>query len=402
MFILASMFIAIVALVAGSSFNDAGNRQHITYLTGKVDVRFEPGYYWSGIGSTVVTYPNNITISFMENEASTEIDDENVMEMGRDSIVFGLDGSTAYIRSVVLFELPYDKEDMMRIHQRHKSPEGLCRKLLGPHAKACLQSSGQLMSAEAHYTGGKAAMINDYKDQLANGMFLLIEKDTTIIDSLDNSQRRTTQYRKAVSNGKVLRVKSAVADWGITLGDATITDTRYSDQVMKRLERKQIAATEASIARQELLTAEQRKMTAKAQGEQKLTEIEYQQKQEQTKQVVAAETQVMLAKQDLAKQEIARQAAEKEAAKIKTLADAKAYEKKRIMEADGGLEFKGKIWLANQEAWAKAFGDYQGNLTPSYYVAGRDGTSGNAGIQFMEIMAAAASKDLMFNPKMTK
>jgi hypothetical protein len=43
------------------------------------------------------------------------------------------------------------------------------------------------------------------------------------------------------------------------------------------------AATKSAISKQELMTAQQQTLTAKAKGEQALVEIEYQQKQEQTK-----------------------------------------------------------------------------------------------------------------------
>ena len=48
------------------------------------------------------------------------------------------------------------------------------------------------------------------------------------------------------------------------------------------LKKKIDAATMASVSKQRLMTAEQQKLTAKAEGERKLTEIEYVQKQEQT------------------------------------------------------------------------------------------------------------------------
>lgn len=398
--------LAILLLVGitGIGYNDSGNREVITAPGGKQWVRYKPGIYYAMPGSTVQTWPNNITIASTASEASDHVDDDNVMELGPDSITFGLDGSVAYVKSVVQFELPMDEDQMIFINNYHKSPEGLCRRRLAPYTKTCLQSCGQLLSAESHYSGGKALMISEYKDQLANGIYILAPHDTVFKDTLEGTERKALIYTKQWnSKGKLVRDYSSILAVGITLGDATITDVRYGAVVMDRIKRKQASAAEAAISRQDLITAEQRRLTAKAQGEQRLTEIEYKQRQLQTIKVVEAQTLVEVAKQDLAKQEIARQAAVKEAEKIKTLADAKAYEKKRIMEADGGLELKAATWLKAQEAWAVAFGAYSGALVPTYMIAGRDGTSNtNAGLQFMEVMAANAAKDLMFNPKATK
>lgn len=72
-----------------------------------------------------------------------------------------------------------------------------------------------------------------------------------------------------------------------------------------------------------------------------MVEIEYQQKQDQTKQVVEAQTKVKVAEQDKLQQKIAYEGARLlKAKKIKEMADANAYARQRIMQADGALEMK--------------------------------------------------------------
>jgi hypothetical protein len=248
-----------------------------------------------------------------------------------------------------------------------------------------------------HYGGGRAQMAQDYLDQLKNGAFLLSVQETNSYDSIEKISKKI--YAVAIqrdSKGNNKRKFSSIKEYSISVADAQITQVDYEEAVDKMLQKKIQAATDASVSRQQLMTAQQKQLTAEAQGKQKLVEIEYVQKQEQTKQVVAAQTQVELAKQDLTKQEIARQAAEKEAAKIKTLADAEAYARQRVMTADGALDKKLATYEKVQGMWAKAFGEYKGSFVPQFQTGG--GGGGNA-LNFMEIMGAKAAKDLSLELK---
>lgn len=105
------------------------------------------------------------------------------------------------------------------------------------------------------------------------------------------------------------------------------------------------------------------------------------------KESISIETKIETLKAELAD-------AEKEAAKIKTLADANAYEKQRTIQADGALTQKlDKLYDINK-VWAEAFSNYKGNIVPSTVMGGSAGSSGNAFQQFMDIQNAKAIKDL--------
>ena len=145
------------------------------------------------------------------------------------------------------------------------------------------------------------------------------------------------------------------------------------------------------------MTAQQQTLTTKAKGEQALVEIEYQQKQEQTKQVVEAETRVKVAEQDRLQQRIAYEAAILEAKKIKELADAEAYSKSKIMQADGDLEMKLKAQVEVQRVWADAFSKYTGAVVPQFQTGG--GPTANGALNFMDIMTAKTAKDFALDLK---
>jgi hypothetical protein len=182
------------------------------------------------------------------------------------------------------------------------------------------------------------------------------------------------------------------------VADASIIDADYEKKVDEKLAKIIEAATKSAVSRQELMTAQQQALTAKAKGEQALVEIEYQQKQDQTKQVVEAETKVKVAEQDKLQQKIAYDGAILEAKKIKELADANAYAKARLMQADGALEVKARTWLEAQKYWADAFGKYTGNIAPQIQ-SGYSPSGNNAAVNFMEVIANKAALDLAFDLK---
>jgi hypothetical protein len=379
------------------SYNDAGERTVVEQYDGKQFVQYSPGIYWAGLFAKERSWPNQISVSYQADAADMDLKDGTI-EIGKQTIRFGGDATSANVSGIVQYILPMDEKEMIEMHNTHRTPQSLVQKRLAPYTKECLQSSAQLMSSEAHYSGGRAQMAQDFQDQLKNGVFILKTVDKVVYDSLEKENKRIYETNPLIDkNGNPKRKVSSIKEYGITVADAAITDVDYEERVDAMLAKKIDASTKASVAKQELLTAQQQQLTAKAKGEQKLVEIEYQQKQEQTKQVVAAQTQVELARQDLAKQEIARQAAEKEAAKIKVLADAEAYAKQRVMAADGALDKKLKAYVEIEKAKWEAFSKYQGNMVPMYQ--GGAGGNGNNAIGFMELWNAKVMRDLSLDMK---
>jgi regulator of protease activity HflC (stomatin/prohibitin superfamily) len=269
-------------------------------------------------------------------------------------------------------------------------------KRLAPYTSECLASSAQLMSAEMHYSGGRATMAQNYLDQLQKGVYLLSTIEKNVYDSLEKENKKiyenVFQFNK---NGEKLRKFSSIDEYGITVADAQITTVDYESKVDEMLSKKIESNTKASVSKQEAITAQQQALTAKAEGEKRLIEIEYQQKQDQTKQVVQAETQVKLAEKDKEKQRIAAEAAELEARKVKTLADAEAYAKAKVMAADGALDKKLEAYKYVMAEGFKAIGNYEGAWVPSI-IMGSNGSNGgnNAAFDMMQMLSVKAAKDL--------
>lgn len=375
------------------SYNDATERTVVTRANGKQFVQFKAGIFYSGFFSHEQAWPNQISVSYTDTAFDGKLSiHDNTIEIGIIRDVRFNDATTASMSGITQFILPLDEKAMLQIHNAHKTPEALVQRRLAPYTVECLKSSAQLMSSEMHYSGGRAQLTQDYMDQLKNGSYLLDIQETYNYDSSENIKKRiySVQIQKDAA-GTRKRKFSSIKEYEVIIGDAQIIDVDYEAKVDEMLGKKIQAATDASVSKQRLMTAQQQQLTAEAEGKKELVKIEYEQKQEQTKQVVAAQTLVELAKQDLLKQDIALQASVKEAAKIKTLADANAYEKQRLIQADGALQVKIDAWLKSQEYWATAFGAFQGNLVPLYQSGNSSG--GNA-INWMEVMGMKAARDL--------
>lgn len=390
--IIAGALLALILLLTFNpwSYNPAGSRTCVTTMGGSQFVRFEAGTFWSGFNAKETEWPNQISVSYTADKADYDLID-NTIEIGKINIRFN-DATTANASGITQYILPSVDTAMLALHNTHKTPEALVKRRLAPYTQECLQSSGQLLSSEAHYSGGRAQMVQDYLDQLKNGAYLLKVDEQNTYDSIERTNKKIYKVVPQLDkNGQVKRKFSSIKEYELSVADAQITDVDYQSQVDNMLAKKIEASTNASVSRQQLMTAQQQALTAKAQGEAKLVTIEYEQKQNQTKQVVAAQTQVQLAQQDLEKQAIQEKAALKEASKIKILADAYAYEKQRDIQANGALEQKLEAYITVQKYWADAFGKYQGNIVPMYQMGG---SANNGGVNFMDIMGAKAAKDL--------
>lgn len=381
------------------SWNDAGNRTVVERTTGEQIVQFAPGIFYAGFFAKEKEWPNQISVTY-QTEAAADAIEDNGIEVGQIMIRFS-DATTANVKGITQFILPSDEKEMILIHNTHRTPQSLVMKRLAPYTKECLQSSAQLMSSEKHYGGGRAQMAQDFIDQLKEGVYLLRTEENVVFDSLAAEKKRVyeTEIQIEKKSGLPKRKVSSIKEYGIAVADAAITDVDYEEQVDQKLTKIIDAVTKSSISKQELMTAQQQTLTAKAKGEQALVEIEYQQKQEQTKQVVEAETKVKVAEQDKLQQKIAYEGAILEAKKIKELADATAYSRQRIMQADGALEMKLNAQIEVQKAWAEAFSKYTGAVVPQFQGGVAGGGGGNGALNFMEIITAKTAKDFAIEMK---
>lgn len=377
--------------------NEGGSRTVVTTYGGEQFVRFAPGVFYAGFFAKETEWPNQISVTYQEEKPNFELID-NGIDVGIMEVMF-TDKFTAKMKGIAQYVLPSDEASMILINNTHRTPQSLVQKRLAPYTKECIQSAAQLMTADLHSSGGRAQMSQDFNQQLREGTLLLKTKEIVVFDSIDNEKKRIFEnIIQLDKNSQPKRKTSSVKEYGITIADAQITDCVYDNKYLERRDKIIKASTRTASSKADLIVAQQEALTAKAQGEKNLVDIEYQQKQEQTKQVVAAQTKVEVAKQDLLQQKIQLEASYMQSAKIKTLADATAYEKRVIMQADGALEKKlatyERVVIGSAEWMSKAVGNW---VPQTIMGGGGPGGSYNGFQQFMEIQNAKALKDLNLN-----
>ncbi len=366
-------------------YNSAGCRVHRISIFGDASVIFKPGFYIDGFSKTV-TYNDIMTLAFSKESTNSSMDVPPIQ------VRFN-DGSVADATGVIKFVLPKDEASMIKLHNDYRSPENLAATALKQFGVECLKNSAQLMSSEMHYLGGRSTMSQYFQDQLESGVYILKTSEQVIRDTIQNENTRNyvTEILKDKNNNPI-RKKSVLIMYGISISDASISDVDYEPRIDEKLAQKIDATTKTSVSKQKLILAQQDALTAEATGKKTLVDIEYQEKQNQTKQVIQAQTQVELAKQNLDKQNIDFKTAQIEAQTIKTLADAEAYKKKTVMLADGALEQKLKTYVTVQTVWATAFENYKGNIVPTYMMG--SGGNMNAMQTFMDLQNARNMRDL--------
>jgi len=372
--------------------NSMGYRQVVETPLGKKYVVFGNGYFFKMPSSKVSTYPNLVTIAYTHEKTEATVNQDMV------GIRF-MDATTARAEVFVKYALPMGEAEMLQLHEDFRNVNHLAATGLAPYTRECLKYSAQLMESEQHYSGGMSKLSNDFRDQLDNGQYVVETLEFTKRDSISGELHKIYENKiRETNEGVPIRNANDLHEMGITVRTHNIINVDYEQQVDEKLAKKIDASARESVSKQNLITAQQEELTAAAEGRKKLVEIEYEKKQEQTRQLVEAETQVKLAVKDKEKQKIALEAAQLEAQKIKALSEAEAFAKKKVMEADGALEKKLEAYKNVQQMWAGAFSNYKGNIVPQIQTGG-SGNGQNGGLNFMELMTMKAAKDLSLDLK---
>jgi len=179
---------------------------------------------------------------------------------------------------------------------------------------------------------------------------------------------------------------------------------------------KQKASADRAIAREQRVQEEEQRLLAIARGEREVAERQAQAKVDQIQKTTEAETDKQLAitgaEKLKAEAEIQRDTAEInydkaiiEAKTQRTLADAEAYQKEVILNADNALAQKLDAEIKIQQLWAQAYAKRQ---VPTN-VFGSGGAAGGAPVgndfetkAFMQMLTLDAAKRLSYERNLVK
>ncbi len=423
-------------VVAKSVFYaEPGYVYHVRTILGDEHVVSDVGYQFYLFGR-VNAWKRAMTVQAVAGGAGSmeyaEVEGtETSADMPPIQIMF-LDQVDAQAEATVRFSMPTDPEGFLKLAHEYRTPANLLRTALVPAFKETLQANASLMSAEDYYSGGRTEFNNEFENQMTNGIYVVRREEVTVRSLRhqkgsanvalgkdqeeygDESKVSFVVKRLTDESGLPLRKPQKFTDYGIAVVDARVTEMKPNSRFVERMQLKQKASADRAIAREQRIQEEEQRLLAIARGEREVAERQAKAKVEQIQKTTDAETEKQLALTEAQKfkeqAQISRETAQinLEKAKIeaetkRTLADAEAYQKREILEADNALAQKLDTEVAIQKVWADAYAKRQ---VPQYvFGAGGSGVPVGSDAEvknFMQILTADAAKRLAYSRDIEK
>jgi hypothetical protein len=411
------------------SYNDAGYCQHIRTIFGSESSTCETGWYFSAWGSSTA-WPYFITVAH-----TLEPDAEGSSVSGPYNVRMS-DNWTGDVFQTTRFGIPQDSDQFLKMARDFRSPERLITTTLRPSVTTAIDTVANMFTMEQYFSGQMRDQFKiEFKDTLMKGQpkVQLVPK---VIDALnadpsgaaasdsvaaaDTSEVGATTVTIMVAekvldgNGKEIRTVPEYLQYGIVVSQAILekieADPAFEEQQKKRKD----AVSRRVIAKEQRLEQEEQRLLRIAEGDTEIAKRQAEAKTEQIQLTTEAETQKKLAITAAERvREEARVAKETaginlerariDAESVQVAADAAAYEKRVILEADGALAQKLAAWTEAQKVWADAAAKIN---VPSTVIAGGNG-SGNSGSalgtveSFMNMLMVKTAKDLAVDTTIT-
>lgn len=345
-----------------------------------------------------------------------------------------LDQVDAQAEATVRFRLPPDRQAFLDMVHEYRTPDNLLRTSLIPAFKETLQATASLMSAEEYYSGSRTEFNNEFENQMQNGVYI-VKRTEEVVDNVSGPAKGSANASKGQNqddyddatkvvfrvvkqfddNGIIRRKTQKFTNFGVSVIDARITDMNPNKAFLKRMELKQKASADRAIAREQRVQEEEQRLLAITKGEREVAERQAQAKVKQIELTTNAETDKQLAitramqqkEQALIEKETAQIQLEQskiDAARIKELANAEAYKKKAVLQADNALAQKLDAEMAIQKYWADAFA---ARKVPSQVItSGGDGSaptgSDGEARTLMQLLTLDTAKRLSYDRDLNK
>ncbi len=411
--------VALLTVSLGAvSYNDAGYCQHVRTIFGTETAVCDTGWYVSAWG-TSTSWPHFITV---QNTLDVEADGSAIYPPYKVRLADNWNGD---VTQATRFGLPQDSSQFLKMARDFRSPERLITTMLKPAVTSSLDSVSNMYTMEEYWAEGKR---DEYKSEFAqavtNGRAEVkqvslneaggvirgraaasdseVAQDDSVIE--DTEVRRVYMEKLQDASGNDIRIPHDYSEYGIVVSQAILENLDPDDKFEERIQARKDAASRRIIAQEERREQEEQRLLAIQKGETDVAVRQAAAKTEQIQATTEAETQKKLAliaaERQREEAEIAQQTAainleraRIDAEAVQVAADAAAYEKRVILEADGALAQKLAAWTEAQAVWAAAAAKINVPAT----VIGSDGTSGSAlGTvdQFMSMMMVKTARDL--------
>ncbi len=384
-------------------YSEPGYSYLIQYPTGKQIAELRPGIHLRWWGQAI-PFKKVVTVKFMSLDDKKQDDIKYSGNRGTIPVRFN-DAVKADMGLSARFKLPDSPDQFLKMALEFRSQDNLVNGSLIPSCMEISKNSARLISAQEYIAGRGGELESAVLDQLENGMYILdaeeIKSDET--DSIGAiTQMRTIENRTIIrykvskrknADGSIMRKKHPIADYGILVSQATVEDVDPENRFKELLGKQRDAAAQASIEKEKAKQAEYEKQRIIAEGESSKAQIQVDMEKKQITELIGIETAKKKEQVMVEKRRLELKSAQLQAQEIKVMADAEAYKKRKVMEADGALEMKLKTFQAVHAQYANAIAGTQ--LVPTTYIAGGgDGKGTPSSLDFINIATANMAKDL--------
>lgn len=421
------ILIIISMFLSGFTRVDAGEIVVYQSVTGRMEVWSTPGWKMSVLGETTV-YQKSDEFEF----SATKREGEGV-DTARCTRTRFNDKGSALICGQASFDLPTDHKQMLVLHEKFRSMEGIKDRLVKTALTKGIYNSGPLMSSKESAGGRRNELISFIQDQAVLGVYktVAVEKKVDdlnappieeiqiqkvpVIDPETNEPKlnedgnpvfeaKPVKVKKlrqkvvkimepVVKSGKIeVQEESTATKYGLTLYNITVEAIVYEPKVQEQIDKQRNLEMEiqTSIAKAE--TAKQDAITAEQAGKAEAQKAKWAQEVKKAQAITAAEQ----------AREVAKLALEEERLKadaVLVAAEAQAKAKKLVIQADGALDKKLEAWKYAQKQYASALSQHR--LVPDI-VIGDDGTSANTNALMLQTMGINAAKQLQLDMSVKK
>ena len=338
-------------------------------VAGTMTVHLTPGLKWQGFG-TVWHYAIEDIMYFSKHPTEGGVVDQSVL------VRFN-DGATAHITANARFRLPSNEDDLLKIHQRFRSYEGLKKDGMRQLMSESIILTAALMSAEESYTTKRSRFPEMAWDQVKSGLYLTYEDSTIATDELTGERSRRSVVRvKTDKNGEPMRKANWVSELKIIVPSFVCQDIDYEITVDEQITKKRKALMETVAAKAQAEKAIQDRRTAEEEGKKDVAVAKYQANVIKEKAVVAAQQEkevaelaaqklvqvekfakeqaLVAAAKDLEVAEFDARAAEQEKIAAIKRGEGQAVARRLVMEADGALTLKLDAFMTVNKYYAEA------------------------------------------------
>ena len=394
--------LAVLALVitgySAVSYNDAGLCVHVRTIAGSEDAKCDLGWYFSGWGQAT-EYPHYITVSHTNTSTEGSVSDLPTYKIRL------ADNWNGEVTQTTRFGLPQDRVQFLQMARDYRSPERLIVTLLRPAVTSSLDSVANLYTMEEYWSGGKRDEFKtEFELAVQKGRPAVTREETFVqrqmtepdvspsdsellADTAETGGAQSTVIltkKRVDASGNEIRIAHDYLDYGITASSAIIENLDPDDLFEERIQARKDAASRRIIAREQRLEQEEQRLLATAKAERDIAEKQGAARVVQIQKTTDAETEKRLAltgaerireEARIAKDTagLALERAKIDADAVRVTADAEAYQKERILQADNALQQKLDAEVQIQRVWAEA---YAKRAVPGVVLSGAGGAGG--------------------------